>query len=379
MPTSNNQIVQIREMIKAGKKKQAVSLLAQLIERDHENPELWWLLANATDDLHQARRALEEMQSLQPTDDRARKMLARLETRQLLKQMGVNQSTAPKKSRRSGLLAIAALSAIVVLVMIVAVIVNNQNTVNLEPLPTVVVINPTVTALPPTQTELPQVNAPTEERTPFTQPTQPIEPTEILPTAVAVIPTDIPVEVAPPVEPFRETTAESTPPTLIPLATDPLIPMPETTAEPTLPPTDPNGNSTMSLGTETETQTETETEASTGRTPAAAVADDRGQLLVDKPKRDLIAPYGEHAYTFSGYRGETIVLDLVNISGTQGNPSLELRDANGYVLISDIDTVSGNNTDAKITFTLLEDGIYTVVVRMAAVEEQLYSLTLTRQ
>ncbi len=106
--------------------------------------------------------------------------------------------------------------------------------------------------------------------------------------------------------------------------------------------------------------------------------EDRGQVLDGVIRRDLIPPYGLHSWTFSGYRGESVVLELVNITG-RGNPSLELRDESGAVIASDIDTVNTSNVDALIQLELPADGIYTVIVRMAAVDEQLYSLALTRQ
>ncbi len=96
-----------------------------------------------------------------------------------------------------------------------------------------------------------------------------------------------------------------------------------------------------------------------------------------QPIQEIIRPYAEHAWTFSGYRGEKIRVEVISITGT-GNPSLLLLDPSGLTVAEDVDVVSGNNKDAVLDLALPADGIYTVVVRMAAVSEQLYYMTLKR-
>jgi Flp pilus assembly protein TadD len=71
MGASRDPIQQVRELIKAGRRPQALKQVARLIEKDHDNPELWWLLANATDDTEQARAALDHLLVLQPNNERA--------------------------------------------------------------------------------------------------------------------------------------------------------------------------------------------------------------------------------------------------------------------------------------------------------------------
>nr|MCU0466887.1 hypothetical protein [Anaerolineae bacterium] len=82
MPTNPQQLEQVRNLLKAGKRAEAVKRLTALIENDHDNPELWWLMANAVDDPQSARRALDEMVAVAPDpksyQERARKFNARL-------------------------------------------------------------------------------------------------------------------------------------------------------------------------------------------------------------------------------------------------------------------------------------------------------------
>ena len=66
MPTSPQQLNQVRTHIREGRREKAVEQLSNLIEGDPRNPELWWLLANSLNDTQKARRALAEFQSLAP-------------------------------------------------------------------------------------------------------------------------------------------------------------------------------------------------------------------------------------------------------------------------------------------------------------------------
>jgi hypothetical protein len=391
MPTSNSQLEQVRSLIREGKKKQAVSQLATLIERDHDNPELWWLLANATPDYHQARRALEEMLSLKPDDARAQKMLDRLETRQLLRQMGVAGEPAPRSSSRRRILmfALGGLTGVIILLGAAIGLTQLNRPINSE-LPTAVAF----------ATEEPTVEAtPTEEATVIVVTEEPItEPTQIAPEttgeAVAMVTTDETVVTQEPtpqatldfgvgLRSTEQVTVEIIPPTLDPLA------LPETTQEAAPLPIGDGASTTSALPFSPESTQDPipqenvapvqQAERELPNTVAAVepVTDIRGQVLDGQARRDIIAAYGVQGWTFSGYRGENIKLELKNMTGN-GNPSLELRNEAGQVVMSDIDTTSGNNTDSLLEVTLPSDGIYTVVVRMASLEEQLYSLKLTR-
>lgn len=418
MATTPNQIQQVRELIKSGKRTQALTQLARLIERDHNNAELWWLLANATDDVHQARRALEEVLSLEPANDRARKMLDRLETRQLLKQMGV--AKAPDARRGPWVLPLVLMFvAASALLVVLALTFTRQPSQEVATLPTQFNL-PTVTAtdlptetaaptdvVPPTEVILSQATVETDAEEAAVG--DPFAPTSDVAGAVTSLPQDPSterfgyqgtVETSP--EDITNIPPESTadpravtlpinPQVTVAPTTDPAITLPETTQDPLPLDTGAQGTQVAFAGTPLDDVPQPTTDAalSVGATSDPAVdtnsralpdqgVEDRGQVLDGVIRRDLIPPYGLHSWTFSGYRGESVVLELVNITG-RGNPSLELRDESGAVIASDIDTVNTSNVDALIQLELPADGIYTVIVRMAAVDEQLYSLALTRQ
>jgi hypothetical protein len=97
MPTSSQQLEQVRDLLKAGKRSEAVKRLSALIEDDHDNPELWWLMANSVDEPQAVRRALDEMLVVAPSakvslyQERARKLNARL----VLSQVAGKNTGAP--------------------------------------------------------------------------------------------------------------------------------------------------------------------------------------------------------------------------------------------------------------------------------------------
>jgi hypothetical protein len=434
MATTPNQMQHVRELIKSGKRAQALTQLARLIERDHNNAELWWLLANATDDVHQARRALEEVLSLEPANDRARKMLERLETRQLLKQMGVAKTENTRRTPMVLPLVLIFVAVSGLLVVLALAVTNQQPPEEVAAFPTELDLPTETATLLPTETTAPTVVvlpeqtsdlqitdaadaaatvdpfAPTSDlegiatSIPEVPATESVDPSSVQPTTEeitdgsAILPestadqTQVAFAGTLPIEPTTNFTLTPT--------TDPAVALPESTQDPL--PLDPNAQGTQvalagttldqslqptvdpasgviptidpALGVTTSDVTSTENRAILPEQEAL----NRGQVLDGVARRDLIQPYGVHSWTFSGYRSESITLELVNITG-RGNPSLELRDESGAVVASDIDTVDTSNVDALIQLELPSDGIYTVIVRMAAVDEQLYSLTLTRQ
>lgn len=391
MVTPTTQIQRARELIRTGKKQEAIQMVAGLLERDAKNPELWWLLANATSDYHQARRALDEMLSITPDDPRAQKLLSRLETRQLLKDMGVKSTTPAKQKNHKGLwFAFGAGGAVVVVVLGVVIALLMQS------MPAGDNVTPTQVAF---ETEVPEAtdqidNAATGDETVIApESTDPVEVAQVQTdtTDNAALETEVPTETqitaettltATPLNP--ESTAELTAePTTEPLATLPPT-NPESTAELPLP--DSAGTLVAAIPTEATlapTITPNTAQGNVNPAPRLTVAtepvtDMRGQVLDGVTRRELIEPYGVHGWTFSGYRDETIKIELVNITGN-GNPSLELRNEAGEIIINAMDTVSIGSAPAIISLQLPADSIYTVVVRMAAFEEQLYSLVLTRQ
>lgn len=388
MAITSKQLQEVRELIKSGKRKAALTQIASYIEKDHDNPELWWLLANATEDPHRAIRALDQMESLRPGDPRTAKLRKKIETRRVLSDMGVHDEakTGRVNSQRRVLFfgGFAAVALIIVAGVIFTALSRNNAGDDVAVLPTQQQF-PTETATElPTETVVPPTETATTEPTTDTSVIVPENTQDAtdggLSQTVAELPTaentqDFSLETTPDVV----VTVDILPPTVENgtgnsgddlRGTDSLVP--EGTQE-TIPlPPDPEG-------TQDPLNTTSEVPQFTA-TPQAILtkAENKGQIVVGEPRRVLIAPYGEHTYTFSGYRDEHIVLELVNVSG-KGNPSLQLVNSAGTVVEQDIDTTnSTSNLDAKIDVVLPGDGIYTVVVRMASIQEQLYVLTLTR-
>src|SRR5688500_9083654 len=93
MPTSPQQLNQVRTHIREGRREKAVEQLSNLIEGDPRNPELWWLLANSLNDTQKARRALAEFQSLAPNDPRGEELAQKLDARRLVQQVAVRPSS----------------------------------------------------------------------------------------------------------------------------------------------------------------------------------------------------------------------------------------------------------------------------------------------
>lgn len=69
------------ELIKSGKKSQAVDLLLPVLKADEDNADAWWLIANALEEPDEIREALENVLRLQPQREKARQMLERLNQR----------------------------------------------------------------------------------------------------------------------------------------------------------------------------------------------------------------------------------------------------------------------------------------------------------
>jgi hypothetical protein len=386
MAITSNQLQEVRELIKSGKRKTALAKIASYIEKDHDNPELWWLLANATEDPHRAIRALDQMESLRPGDPRVAKLRKKIDTRRVLSEMGVHDEAAKgsvnTQKRVLFFAGFAGLAFMAVAAIIVTSVLSNRAGGEIADLPTQQVL-PTETA-----TEIPTETAVATTEVATTVPTDEIDgalaaentqeaPDGTQPTSVALVsdlPTpentqDLPPERTPVV------TVDTAPPTpgngnddlrgtdsLAPESTQDSIPLPPSPE-----------------GTQDALNTTSDVPLATS-TPQVILsnAESKGQIIAGEPRRVLIVPYGEHTYTFSGYRDEHIVLELVNVSG-KGNPSLVLMNSAEEIVEKDIDTTNATtNLDAKIDLVLPTDGIYTVVVRMASVEEQLYVLTLTR-
>jgi hypothetical protein len=69
------QLQEAYQLIKSGKKQDAVQLLQTVLLMDRNNPDAWWLLANASDDPAEQREALETVLRLRPTHEQAQQKL----------------------------------------------------------------------------------------------------------------------------------------------------------------------------------------------------------------------------------------------------------------------------------------------------------------
>jgi hypothetical protein len=72
------QLVEAYNLIKVGQKPQAEALLIKVLQRDETNPDAWWLMANALTQPDEQREALEMVLQLRAGDEKARKMLDKL-------------------------------------------------------------------------------------------------------------------------------------------------------------------------------------------------------------------------------------------------------------------------------------------------------------
>lgn len=76
---SSDQMRQAYELIKQGKKREAVAILQPILKTDRSNADAWWLLANALTEPEKQVQALEQLLRLRPDDGRASRMLERLQ------------------------------------------------------------------------------------------------------------------------------------------------------------------------------------------------------------------------------------------------------------------------------------------------------------
>lgn len=81
MTDINQQLQQVYEAIKAGRKQEAISILRPILEANPDQANAWWLMANAQQDPQAIREALENVLRLRPDNDKAQQMLAKLDAR----------------------------------------------------------------------------------------------------------------------------------------------------------------------------------------------------------------------------------------------------------------------------------------------------------
>lgn len=76
---SAEQLRQAYDLIRQGRKRDAVAMLQPILSADRQNADAWWLLANALTEPEKQRDALRRLIELRPDDARAHKMLDRIE------------------------------------------------------------------------------------------------------------------------------------------------------------------------------------------------------------------------------------------------------------------------------------------------------------
>jgi hypothetical protein len=76
--STNDQLQQAYQLIRAGSRQEAVQILMSVLKADQSNADAWWLLANAVTDPSQQRRALNEVLKRRPGDEKATRMLNNL-------------------------------------------------------------------------------------------------------------------------------------------------------------------------------------------------------------------------------------------------------------------------------------------------------------
>ncbi|MFQ3567976.1 MAG: tetratricopeptide repeat protein [Aggregatilineales bacterium] len=76
---STDQMQQAYQLIRNGRSEEAIAILVPIVRATPTNADAWWLLANAVDNPDQKRRALQQVLRLRPDDERAQRMLSRLD------------------------------------------------------------------------------------------------------------------------------------------------------------------------------------------------------------------------------------------------------------------------------------------------------------
>jgi hypothetical protein len=77
--TSSNPLAEAYELIKEGRKAEARAIIDEVLDRDSDNADAWWLLAATLDEPARQREALRRVLDLRPGDERARRQLERLD------------------------------------------------------------------------------------------------------------------------------------------------------------------------------------------------------------------------------------------------------------------------------------------------------------
>ncbi|GIK28495.1 MAG: hypothetical protein BroJett007_16330 [Chloroflexota bacterium] len=450
MPTSSEQFDQVKGLLRDGKRERAVERLMSLIENDRENPELWWLLANALQDPVRAKRALAEMRSLAPGDRRADELEAKIEARILLRQVVQKTKAQPRRSSARSVifitLAFIAIMLAVAVLAFYALDLRNQLAAVQRPDPTVLVLPTLTPSDTPTHTPT-ATSTPTDTPTPTATdtPTATLTPTPTLTLTPSETATDTPTATPSststltatfttthtPTATFTLTPTNTDTPTFTPSMTITDTPIggqftatalagmaaitqtaaaalgtvigPEATDEINPEATDEIGpEATVEVGaaplsvpgaaTSTPTATGDATSYATPETitvydlgfsaPSSlnpADREERGTLTAGSLRRTVIQPYTEHAWAFDASAGVTYDLTVESLSRS-GAPIVAVFAADGTVITTTGDIEAGStDTRAALSFVAPSSGPLTVVVRMAAVNQQLYAVSLERR
>lgn len=403
MPTSAQQLDQVRNLIKDGKREKAVERLTQLIENDRTNPELWWLLANSLSDPAKARRALAELRSLAPRDKRVEELAQKLEARKLVKQVAA-QPARSQRTRRGGarsiiwfILVFVAILGSVVALGLYALDLRNQLAARDAIQPTLLVLPSLTNTDTPTATFTP-TDTPTATSTNTPTPTSTATATAtVTPSST---PTNTPTSTATATATSTATPTSTATATMTPSATITDTPqggqltqtaaaaatatalgiLPEITSESTA--------EVVQVATSTSTPvllatfTPSDGSADGGfSAPASVPAQttvEQGVLVVNQVRRAVIAPYAEHKWTFSASRGENLAIEISTLSGG-GSPSLLLFGPDGQEIASAGSIERGSTaTAAALDVSIPVDGEYTLIVRVSTINQQLYTLELKR-
>jgi hypothetical protein len=411
MPTSPQQLNQVRTHIREGRREKAVEQLSNLIEGDPRNPELWWLLANSLTDTQKARRALAEFQSLAPNDRRGDELAQKLDARQL-----VHEVAAQPARNGSGRGTVLFMFALVIVVAglgalaLYALDLRRQLTAREVAPPTLLVLPSLTNTDTPTATPTP-TDTPTPTATATDTPTStPTDTATSTPTSTA---THTPTNTSTPTATFTdEPTATATPSATITdtpegvvmapatdtslsiapeITAEATVAGPESTAEVLVPPVFgpesttefgiPIATAAAPVVTATNTFVPFATVSLAGRTNFASpslvarTTVDKGILPAGEIRRAVIAPYAAHTWTFSAYRDDSITIDVSALS-RGGTPVLRLLTPDGEEIAVAEPTGESGETSATLEATIPADGVYTISVQFRAVNQQLYTIEI---
>ena len=411
MPTSPQQLNQVRTHIREGRREKAVEQLSNLIEGDPRNPELWWLLANSLNDTQKARRALAEFQSLAPNDHRGEELAQKLQARRLVQQV----APAGNGAGRGTIWFVLALMFVLVVLGalgLYALDLRNQLIARDVVQPTLLVLpsltntdTPTVTPTP-TDTATPTATAtdtptstPTDTATATLTNTATFTPTDTATSTPTATFTEEPSATATPTATITDTpqVVVIVPTTDLSLNIDPEVSVepvfgPEVTGELLVPPVlgpeattefgIPIATSVAPVVTPTNTFIPFATVSLAGNGNFASpsleprTTVDKGVLPANELRRAVIAPYAAHTWSFSAYRDETFTVNVSNLS-RGGVPVLSIRSSDGEEIAAELPAADSRETSASLAVTIPGDGVYTLSVQFRTINQQLYSIELT--